>query len=166
LQLSSELEECLVEEEEQEEIEGENSGEESEDDKDEPDEDDLESIQSEPLYDGFNDFSPENDYAPLPVSSVVNYNRLFSHLGRRETSQGYDDADSQEQDLEGEDTHNFNLSFKSISNAIRQQKYFTAGDVMMNPVLPIGGMTSEEYEKYKIWRLTDYVMAQLLEKTL
>lgn len=119
-----------------------------------------------PVYDKFiHGTSP----APfLITNSSLNYDELFSYLGKRTTRNLYDNHVGEESKniMEKILAEVIPVTTKTIEKGIKKAKYFTPGDVTMSFQLPPEGMTSDEYEKLKLWNILNPALAKFYMDTL
>lgn len=115
----------------------------------------------EPVYDKFvNGINPN---ASLILDTKgTDYDELFSYLGKRITSDMYENASFSDVQIANKETTSavFPVQLKTIETGIKKVKYFTPGDVVADSPVPYEGMTSEEYEKFKLWKVLNPAMVK------
>ena len=114
-----------------------------------------------PVYDKFVHGADSGAFVILNTKSV-DYNELFSYLGQRITKNMYENSGSSNNGMDAvvDGQTAFSIELKTIEANIKRVKYFTPGNVPTDPVLPAEGMTSEEYEKWKMWKITNPAMVK------
>lgn len=102
-------------------------------------------------------------YGAPPKESSVDYEKLFSYLGKYKTKGMYDDFAPFFFEGQKEETKPAELAVtnKKIDMVVQHFKYFIQGMLLTDPALPPPGVSSEEYEKVKFWRKTNPAEYQL-----
>lgn len=109
-------------------------------------------------------------YGGIPQSSYADYEKLFSYLGKFRSQSAYEDLGindlgSMNKMLGGS---NFSLIDKeTMETGAKFVKYFKSPVVELDPsaLVPIGGMSSAEWEQFKLWMKLDPVMYRLKTST-
>ncbi len=106
-------------------------------------------------------------YGTAPISSYVDYGKLFSYLGKFRAKSAYENLDGPVGFLNKSlESGSFVLADKEpIEKASRYIKYFLGG-LDLNPLagvnplsmVPVAGMSAAEWREYKMWMQLDSVM--------
>lgn len=111
-------------------------------------------------------------YGATPHTSYVDYAKLFSYLGKYRAQSGFENfvSDSPTERINKimEQGNKFYLVDREvIDTGIRAMKYFTHGTITGDlSAVPMGGISSGDWEKFKLWKLVDYVMFKFKMDTL
>ncbi|NQV08464.1 hypothetical protein HQ529_01280 [Candidatus Woesearchaeota archaeon] len=121
----------------------------------------------QPVYDKFINGVDPNPSVILNEKSV-DYNELFSYLGNRITTNMYESAESGGGGavLRSGDQEVIPVELKTIEAGIKKVKYLTPGNVTMDSPIPFEGMTSDEYEKFRMWKVLNPGMAKFYMDTM
>lgn len=111
-------------------------------------------------------------YGSAPHTSYVDYGKLFSYLGSFRAQSGFENFDGQTSTeiinkMMEQDNKFYLVDREVIDNGVRSIKYFTHGQVVGElSAVPMGGINSADWEKFKLWKMVDYVMFNLKMSTL
>lgn len=111
-------------------------------------------------------------YGASPHTSCVDYSKLFSYLGEFRAQSGFEDfvSDSPAEKINRimmQDNSFYFLDREIMDTGVRSIKYFTHGAVTGElSAVPMGGINSADWEKFKLWKIVDYVMFNLKMSTL
>jgi len=111
-------------------------------------------------------------YGSAPHSSYVDYGKLFSYLGKFRARSAFenfaDDGPAERINRMIEEGNKFYLvDRETMDNGVRSLKYFTSGVILGDlGAVPSGGINSGDWEKFKLWKLVDYVTFNLKMSTL
>ena len=103
-----------------------------------------------------------SSYGPSPKSSYVDYEKLFSYLGRfssRGSSYSEDKGTAALFSSSGRSL----VDIDTMDSGARHVRYFMAPTTNIDQVsmVPLAGMDSAEWEKFKLWMKLDPVMYRL-----
>ena len=107
-------------------------------------------------------------YAEPIHSSYIDYGKLFGYLGNFKARNAYDNVDSLSNLNKNPEISSFNLiSSEAIEKGARFVRYakHPTIDLNMSSLVPITGMDSQEWEKFKLWKQLDPVMYLLKTTT-
>src|SRR3989338_1506425 len=111
-------------------------------------------------------------YGVAPHAPYIDYGKLFSYLGRFRAQGSFEnfagDNPAERINKIMEQGNKFYLIDNEVrDDGVRSIKYFTHGVLTGAPsAVPIGGISSGDWEKFKIWMIVDYVMFNLKMSTL
>jgi len=110
-------------------------------------------------------------YETAPRTPYVNYEKLFSYLGKFKAQSPFENfaSDNPTERINKviEQGNKFYLIDNEVrDDAVRSIKYFTHGAVMGEQAVPTGKINSADWEKFKIWKLVSYVEFNLKMQTL
>jgi len=93
-------------------------------------------------------------------TKTLDYGELFSYLGERITANMYENLglNNKQADAAVNSQTVFPVELKTIEAGIKKVKYFTPGDVFADSPIPPEGMTPEEYEKFRLWKIGNRAM--------
>lgn len=102
--------------------------------------------------------------------SYADYKKFFSYLGKFKSQSSYQNLENNSAQSEwglAESSGEFALvSKETMEKGSRYIKYFVpSGDINQNSSVPIAGMSSSEWEKFKLWMILDPVMYRLKTST-
>jgi len=104
--------------------------------------------------------------------AYVDYSKLFSYIGRFRSQSPYEDYSGESHTekinrIMEQDNKFYLVDREVIDDGVRSIKYFTFGVMLREPgPVPMGGINSADWEKFKLWKLVDYVMFNLKMSTL
>lgn len=107
------------------------------------------------------------NYGALPVNSYADYNKLFSYLKDfKANSSIYSQNDVINQETSNQKDNFFFGDMQSMEKAVRHFKYFSpSSNIDSISMVPISGMSSGEWEDFKLWMKIDPVMYRLKTST-
>ncbi len=108
-------------------------------------------------------------YGAAPSSSYVDYGKLFSYLGKLKSKNAYQSNENHVVALNNSlESGSFALidreAMENGSRFVRYMKHPTI-DLNMSSLVPIGGMSSSEWEQFKLWKMIDPTMYLLKTST-
>lgn len=95
-------------------------------------------------------------------SKSFNYEELFSYLGQRITQNVYENIVSEDSVsmIEKISPIIIPVSTETIEKGIKKAKYSIPGNVMADSPIPYEGMTTEEYDKFRLWKILNPATAK------
>ncbi|MBS3100618.1 hypothetical protein J4204_00620 [Candidatus Woesearchaeota archaeon] len=110
-------------------------------------------------------------YGASPHSSYVDYGKIFSYLGKFRAQSAFENFDGSHVERLNRIMEQGNKSYlidkETMDSGVKNIKYFINGPLAAGPgSVPLGGMSSAEWEKFKMWMIVDYVMFSLKMSTL
>ncbi|MEK6892422.1 MAG: hypothetical protein AABX25_04505 [Nanoarchaeota archaeon] len=107
-------------------------------------------------------------YGSLIHTPYVNYGKLFGYLGIFKARSAYDSSNANAAQKTGSGDSGFGLIDSSTiekgARFVRYMKHPTI-DLNLSSLVPITGMDSQEWEKFKLWKQLDPVMYLLKTTT-
>ena len=109
-------------------------------------------------------------YRIIPTTSYIDYAKLFSYLGKFKSQSAYENFDTPTDTIsnlrDGSDKFSL-IELETAEKGARYVKYFMPKNTDINVVslVPLAGMSSAEWEKFKLWMLLDPVMYRLKTST-
>ena len=108
-------------------------------------------------------------YGMSPHSSYVDYEKIFSYLGKFRANGAYDSFEGRDSPGNGK---TFSASAETRDNTVKHIKYFSApgrefgrGEgADLTSLVPIAGMNSGEWEDFKLWFQLEKVAYALKRK--
>ena len=112
----------------------------------------------------------QKNYGISPNSSYVDYEKLFSYLGKFRAKSPYENSDSTANSGNSREDSAFSLiGLETIEKGSRYVKYlFPKGadfHATLTSLVPVAGMNSAEWEQFKLWVKIDPVMYALKTTT-
>lgn len=110
-------------------------------------------------------------YGASPHSSYVDYGKIFGYLGKFRAQSAFENFDGSHVERLNRIMEQGNKSYlidkETIDSGVKNIKYFINGPLAAGPgSVPLGGISSAEWEKFKMWMIVDYVMFSLKMSTL
>lgn len=109
------------------------------------------------------------DYGASPHTSYVDYGKLFSYLGKFRSQSAYENMDDDHftRINKSLDDKGFSLIDKNtMEKGTRYVKYVAGSqDINTLSLVPVAGMSSAEWEQFKLWMKLDPVMYRLKTST-
>ncbi len=108
-------------------------------------------------------------YGTAPHASYVDYEKLFSYLGKFRAKQPYESFASAQEQNPAEAKAFALVDNETMDKGARYVKYFfpKAADFhsTLTSLVPVAGMNSAEWEQFKLWMKLDPVMYSLKTST-
>lgn len=106
-------------------------------------------------------------YGGMPNAPYADYNKLFSYLGRFRAKSAYENIDDAEKSGMTLGSGKSSLvDFETMNKGARHVRYFTPGNELNAlSLVPIAGMSSGEWEQFKLWMQLNPVMYRLKTST-
>lgn len=107
-------------------------------------------------------------YGISPTSSYIDYEKLFSYLGKLRVKSAYESFDNGLANNNLRENDSFLLiGLETIEKGTRHVRYFMGAgqELNVNSLVPISGMNSVEWEQFKLWMKLDPVMYRLKTST-
>lgn len=108
-------------------------------------------------------------YGTAPQSSYVDYGKLFSYLGRFRSRNAYEnfEAPLEQSNSFLEQSSRSLVDFETINKGARHVRYFVPAGTDFNTLslVPVAGMSSGEWEQFKLWTKLDPVMYRFKTST-
>lgn len=111
-------------------------------------------------------------YGTSSREAYVDYGKLFSYIGKFKSQSPYENYSGESptekiNKIMEQDSKFYLVDREVIDDGVRSIKYFTFGLMLREPgPVPMGGINSADWEKFKLWKLVDYVMFNLKMSTL
>ena len=111
-------------------------------------------------------------YGSAPHVSYIDYGKIFSYLGKFRSQSEFENfvSDSHVEMVKKrmeQDNKFYLLDNEIIDDGVRAIKYFTPGNLAGEiGAVPMAGINSSDWEKFKLWKIVDYVMFNLKMSTL
>ena len=97
--------------------------------------------------------------------AYTNYEKLFSHFGQFRTVGSYSEVSQGSGGIQGSKEGSFFLLDRQVmDDSIKSIKY--RNGMMGESAIPVGGVSSADWELFKIWRVIDPVMYNLKMRTV
>lgn len=113
--------------------------------------------------------SVSKSYGMSPHTAYIDYKKFFSYLGKFKAKSAYVDFDENAEFLSKPESSFVLIENETMDKGARYIKYFfpKGADFHSNltSLVPISGMNSAEWEKFKLWMMLDPVMYQLKTST-
>ena len=108
-----------------------------------------------------------NSYAGLVQRSYVDYAKLFSYLGKFKSKNFYESLTNGSAINSTLDSGTFSLIDKeTMERGARHARYFTPlNELNTLSAVPIAGMSSSEWEQFRLWMKLDPIMYRLKTST-
>ena len=114
-------------------------------------------------------YDSRKTYGNLPSSSYVDYAKIFSYLGRFKAGSSYKSSFSEQEGSSEQTSKGSLIDVEAMDKGARHVKYFfpKAADFhsMLTSLVPVAGLSSGEWEQFKLWVKLDPVM-YLLKTTI
>ncbi|MBI2558893.1 hypothetical protein HYW20_06225 [Candidatus Woesearchaeota archaeon] len=113
--------------------------------------------------------SVSKSYGISPHSSYVDYKKLFSYLGKFRAKSAYEDVGDTPVNASNEENAFALIGIETMDKGARYVKYFFPKGAdfhaTLTSLVPIAGMSSSEWEQFKLWMKVDPVMYALKTST-
>lgn len=108
-------------------------------------------------------------YGIAPHTSYIDYGKLFGYLGKFRAQSPYESMGNHSERIgkSMDDSNKFFLIDKETMEAgVKYAKYFApTNEINPSSLVPIAGMSSAEWEQFKLWMKLDPVMYRLKTST-
>ncbi len=109
--------------------------------------------------------SVSHSYGVTPIATYVDYDKLFSYLGKFRSLSPYQSSGNPFERSGGSDiNNNFSLiGLETMERGAKYVRYFqpAAATLDTTSLVPVAGMNSSEWEQFKMWMRLDPVMYRL-----
>ena len=108
------------------------------------------------------------NYGAAPQKSYVDYDKIFSYLGKFRARNAYENFEAPTRESNGflESSSRTLVDLDTMDRGARHVRYFIPPGADLNQVslVPVAGLSSSEWEQFKLWMKVDPVM-YLLKST-
>ena len=108
-------------------------------------------------------------YGTAPQTSYADYGKMFSYLGKFRARNAYEnfEAPSGQANSFLEQSSRSLVDFETMNNGARHVRYFIPAGTDFNTLslVPVAGMSSGEWEQFKLWTKLDPVMYRFKTST-
>ena len=107
-------------------------------------------------------------YGTAPQTSYVDYSKMFSYLGKFKARNAYENFETpSDANSFLEQSSRSLVDFETMNKGARHVRYFIPAGTDLNTLslVPVAGMSSGEWEQFKLWTKLDPVMYRFKTST-